>query len=426
MLSILSNLAGLRAIRRLDGTSYELGRSFERLSTGSRINRASDDAAGLSIAERLRNDVRISNTARRNLNDAQSLINVASGTLSEQSNLVQRLIELAQQAANGSYSSVQRAALDEEYQTLLREFGRLGDSATFNGLNILLGNRSSALQNISFQAGLNGTSNSVLSLRAPDSGTLSGVIDLRRNTGLSSLGHILGLTSEEVIDATFNGQVYSVNIVDSTGATQELRVGIGATFGDTSFNTVGLYVFRRSGEQWAPINGAPTSYSLALDPLTGQKMYQGTASQAITFDGGATATLRLNLSGLRFVDAGVNLEAPGSESISASSVTAIDFTSVRSASNALRALTVATQRLNDLSTLQGQLGAMSSRIESALRNNDALSENASAAESRIRSIDVAEESANRVRLQILRNVGAAILGNATQQPSIALSLLRDA
>ena len=109
-----SNISSLRAQRLLNASSGTLGSIFERLASGTRINRASDDAAGLAIADSLRKDARVLNQASRNVNDGVSLLNIADSTLSNQKTILTRLQELATQAANGVYSSEQRRSLQKK------------------------------------------------------------------------------------------------------------------------------------------------------------------------------------------------------------------------------------------------------------------------------------------------------------------------
>ena len=137
--TIGSNIAALRIGRLLDESSAALSRNYERLSSGARINRASDDAAGLSVSSALFSKARVLSRAQQNLGDATSLLQIADGALGELSTLVTRMAELAQQAANGTYSSTQRRSLDNEYAQLDREIRRIGASTTFNGLNLLRG-----------------------------------------------------------------------------------------------------------------------------------------------------------------------------------------------------------------------------------------------------------------------------------------------
>src|SRR5262249_49855449 len=124
-ISIGRNIPSLRALRQLDGTSRELSSVFERLASGQRINRASDDAAGLAIASSLNADARVFNQGVRNLNDGISYLNVAEGGINELKNILIRIRELATQSSNGVYSNTQRQALDVETQALVAEHNRI-------------------------------------------------------------------------------------------------------------------------------------------------------------------------------------------------------------------------------------------------------------------------------------------------------------
>lgn len=134
-----SNIASLQAQRQLFKTEQNLSSVFERLSSGQRINRASDDAAGLAISESLNTDRRVFNQGIRNLNDGLSVLNIADSAVAELSGIVTRIQELAEQAANGSLSLSQRGSLDAEAQALKDEFFRVSRSADFNGLRLFDG-----------------------------------------------------------------------------------------------------------------------------------------------------------------------------------------------------------------------------------------------------------------------------------------------
>jgi flagellin len=130
---INTNLASINAQRSLNGTGAQLARSIERLSSGVRINSARDDAAGLAISDRMNAQVRGMNQAARNANDGVSLLQTADGALSSLSDNLQRVRELAVQAANGTLSSQDRAAVSKEVQQLLQEVDRIGRGTNFNG-----------------------------------------------------------------------------------------------------------------------------------------------------------------------------------------------------------------------------------------------------------------------------------------------------
>lgn len=165
-IKIGTNIPSLMAQRALNQQSDTLGRIFERLSSGQRINRAADDAAGLAISESLGADIRVRMQGVRNVNDGISLLEIADSALSQLSTITIRIRELAEQAANGTYSVKQRTALDSEAQALSREFERIIRSTEFNGVNLLTGELSS----LRIQAGV-GSLESIASSLGGVSGT---------------------------------------------------------------------------------------------------------------------------------------------------------------------------------------------------------------------------------------------------------------
>ncbi len=285
-LTVNTNIAALNAQRRLSTTTGSLRQSYERLSSGLRIVRARDDAAGLSIAESLKADGRIAGVAIRNANDGISLISIADGALDQMASVLTRMAELAEQSANGVLGASQRSALQGEFVQLGSEIQRIAETTSFNGLNLLSGGSSVALQ-----VGFDASANSQISFSGVE-GTLA------------SLG-LAGNTSASLI--------FSIN---AAGAA-----------------TVGQIAARS-----------------ALD-------------------------------------------------------------AVKSA-------------ISSLTSNRGTLGAIESRLTVAINNLTVAKENFAAAESQIRDVDVAEEAANLTRLNILQQAGAAVLAQANQQPSLALSLLQ--
>ena len=145
-ITINNNIASLNAQRRLSESTTSLNRAFEKLSSGLRITRASDDAAGLAIADTLRADQRIATVAVRNANDGISLVSIADGALNEIGNVLSRMAELAEQSANGVLNSTQRSAIDTEFQALGSEIQRIADTTEFNGLSLLSGGTQVSLQ----------------------------------------------------------------------------------------------------------------------------------------------------------------------------------------------------------------------------------------------------------------------------------------
>src|SRR5256885_5455096 len=147
-LRIQNNVEAFNAHRNVSGTGERLGTSMERLSSGYRINRAADDAAGLAISERLRGQIGGLHQAQRNVQDAISLVQTAEGSLTEVHAMLHRIRDLAVQFKNGSLSNADRTAIQSEVNQLASEIERIGSSAQFNGINLL-----NSSQTISFQVG---------------------------------------------------------------------------------------------------------------------------------------------------------------------------------------------------------------------------------------------------------------------------------
>jgi flagellin len=177
-LTINTNIASLNAQRRLGQSTGELRQSYEKLSSGLRIVRARDDAAGLAIADTLKSDQRIAGVAIRNANDGVSLISISDGALNEIGNVLQRMGELAEQSANGTLSSTQRSALQNEFSSLGSEVTRIARTTTFNGIQLLSGGSS-----VSLQVGFDSGSNSQISF--------SGVSGTLQSLGLGNANEVL-------------------------------------------------------------------------------------------------------------------------------------------------------------------------------------------------------------------------------------------
>ncbi len=184
-ISILTNVASLGAQRNLNKSQSALGESIGRLSSGLRINKASDDAAGLGISENLKADIRGIAQAGRNANDAVSLAQVAEGSLNEQHGIVSRMRELAVQASNGTLGGTERGYIDAEFDELKAEFDRIADTTEFNGQKLIDGSASAGL---TMQVGFQNTANDRISLSI--SQTKSAVIGSGGVTGQTNIASI--------------------------------------------------------------------------------------------------------------------------------------------------------------------------------------------------------------------------------------------
>jgi flagellin len=145
-LTIGNNIASLQSQRKLNIATDRLGSVYERLSSGQRINKAADDAAGLAIADSLRAQQKVAGVAIRNANDGISVVAIADGALDEIGGVLNRLAELAEQSANGVFSTTQRSALQNEFTALGSEIERIALTTTFNGVRLISGNNNVVLQ----------------------------------------------------------------------------------------------------------------------------------------------------------------------------------------------------------------------------------------------------------------------------------------
>jgi flagellin len=190
MARIFNNIASLNAQRLLGVNSARLAQSVERISSGIRINKASDDAAGLAISEGLRSDIRALRQAVRNANDGVSLINVTEGALNEQAGILIRLRELASQAATGTVSSTERATIQLEFSALRNEVDRIAATTEFNGQKLVDGSLASSVAStnqIFIQIGINSSADSRINLNEQ--------VDLEAMTSTGLSIHELSVTS---------------------------------------------------------------------------------------------------------------------------------------------------------------------------------------------------------------------------------------
>ena len=444
--SLGANIFSLLAQRRLAQNSDGLATSFERLSSGQRINHASDDAAGLAVADSLRVKGRLYGAAIRNVNDGISLINIIDGTLTQQSGILTRLGELAEQSANGSYSSTQRKSMDKEFQTLLKEFTRLAESTEFNGLRPLLGYRTGSLQDLLLQAGIDGGRNSQITVGREDTGRFSGRLSANGKWSRDSGGTYISESGDGTLDlidyAIFSDSFLTSNPsntysnvsyftgTDSNGRTRQFALAAVEYSDDGSFGssysggdpTVSFAIYAQdlSNGTWTPVGSLTNSqsglavggYDISVNySVSADKFTTGYSGSGTLVDG-STASFSFDFSALKF-----DFNQTSS---------AIDFTSVSSQYSAKEALDIISSRMSEMAQIRGKFGAAQSRLESALKLLKVSLEGVNSAESRIRDVDVAEESSELTRRSVLQNIGAAVLAQANQQPKIALSLLSGA
>ncbi len=197
-LRVNTNVASINAQRNLVNTTVQLNRSLERLSSGLRINRAADDAAGLAISERFRAEIRGLAQAQRNANDGVSLLQVAEGALNETSGILIRLRELAVQSANGTLGAGERTVLNDEFQTLLGEISRVANVTEFNGTALL----NAGAGSVTFQVGIQNTGFDQITVTGVDA-TATGIgIDALEITSAGAAGTALAFLDSGINQIT--------------------------------------------------------------------------------------------------------------------------------------------------------------------------------------------------------------------------------
>lgn len=455
---INTNIASLNAQRNLNRTGNELNIALQRLSTGLRINSAKDDAAGLAISERFTTQIRGLNQAIRNANDGISFAQTAEGALGTLGNNLQRIRELAVQAANDSNSSGDRQALNNEVQQLVAEVNRVSAATQFNGQNILDGSLATQV----FQVGAN--QNQTISITGVD--TRGSQLGAATDTGASITATDLGLLAD---DLTLNGVAVDlstattvsevVNAINNVSADSNVTaIRATTTSTDDTAGVATLTYAANAAAQTLVINGVniaigasatTAQVTTAINNFTTQTGVTATnAAAAYTLSNSDGSDIVIddsaaNLFGLAVnetysagfivaTDVGETITPAGTDAarlgIAAADITAVDNTlnavSVLTRNDASDALLTLDFALDQVNGLRAELGAVQTRFESTIANLEIVSENLSAARSRIQDADFAAETAALTRAQILQQAGTAILAQANALPQTVLSLLQ--
>ena len=403
--TINTNIVSLNAQRNLNQSQSSLATSMQRLSSGLRVNSAKDDAAGLAIAERMNTQVRGLNVAARNANDGISLAQTAEGALGKVGDMLQRMRELAVQAANASNSAEDRKALQAEVAQLRDEIDRVAKGASFNGKKLLDGSFTAA----TFQIGAN----------SGDSITVGSLTDTRA-TALSKIGFSENTAAVvNPADATVTGFATAIAAgtltITVNGVATDLGAIPAATSGKERVGQVIEAINRKTSDTGVSAfltDKGDGTFSLDVvgsktNPTTG-------AGYAATFSAGFTVA-----------DTGfVNTSAATAAAVTTTDLAGIGSVDVTSDKKAWIALKKLDSALDQVNHSRGTLGALQSRFENAVSNIQIQAENLSAARGRIMDADFAMETANLSRAQILQQAGTAMVAQANQLPQQVLQLLK--
>jgi flagellin len=395
---INQNVMAMNASRNLSATNVMLGKSLEKLSSGFRINRAADDAAGLVVSQGLRAQIGGLQQAARNAQDGISVVQTAEGALNEVHTMLGRMRDLAVQAANsGANDSAAKNAAQAEINALTTEITRISSNTRFGGVNLLDGSygirtaataSSAGIANTgtvaasggSFSISINGGPAISVSLSANLNGSASSAASLASdiNSALTAAGSVYG------------GKVH----IDSTPVA-----------GSSTLNVLSLQVDGlKTGQSFTLTNGSG-------NPLTALGFSSLSSTQTGTggvFQIGANAneTVSLAISATDATTLGIG---------------SLDVTTDTGAASAIAALDGA---ISTVSGVRGNLGALQNRFESMINNLQVTTENLSASEGRIRDTDMAAEMVNFTKNNVLMQAGTAMLAQANQVPNTVLSLLK--
>jgi flagellin-like hook-associated protein FlgL len=393
-LRINQNIDALNSYRNLSVTQGQMSKSLEKLSSGYRINRAADDAAGLAISEGLRSQVGGLKVAVRNTQDGVSVVQTAEGALTETHSILQRMRDLSVQAANdGGLNDDAKGNIQSELTQLNSELDRIASTTKFNGTSLLDGSYDGT-----FQVGA-------------DSGQTISVAIGSAGKGMDAGG--LGVAGVDVTKAA-TGVATGARTTEPDATTAAVITVTAGNSGDFS-DTTGV------------LNGSLTSGGKTLDLGTLKK-----ADATVGWDDAAntavlTAALDKTFGAGKITAAVGTTDVVFTGSVPSGSTTAdiatadVTFNGQSGASNAIDKIDAA---IKTVSTTRANLGALQNRFEHTVNNLNVAVENLSASESRIRDTDMASEMMSFTRSQILSQAGTAMLAQANQAPQGVLSLLR--
>jgi len=395
---IFTNLTSLNAQRILGINNDRLAQSIERVSSGLRINRASDDPGGLAIAESLRSDIRVLRQGLRNLNDGLSVVNVMEAALNEQTDMVIRMRELAAQAASGTVGPSERDSLQLEVNALVLEINRQASATEFNGQNLLDGSLTSLIVHF----GLDATANSQLDIVAA-AGLPSSAVDMAFILSGTSTPFAVGQSVD------YGGTIVGADPLVLPAGAYTADISVDGNVANISVLNTDVTTFTTLvSEIQADLDTDLGAGAALVDIVNGNIVVTSLAS-------GSTASVSITDTGANPLFASV----PGFVSIQQSFV-GLDISTANAAQAAVASLDTA---LDSLTMVRAGVAATQNRLTRILPSQAILVENLTAAESQIRDADIAEEIALLARNQILVETATAMVAQANIIPEQVLKLL---
>lgn len=432
------NMSAMNSNRNLGISVNQLSKSAEKLSSGYRINRAGDDAAGLAISEKMRGQIRGLDRASANAEDGISLIQTAEGALQETQNIIQRMRELAVQAASDTNTDDDREQLQQEITQLTNEVDRIANTSEFNTKKLLDGSQTGATSFGSGKASAEGTfTNGVVSVKLDDaagnvSALATAVDDVIRIEFIKDGSAIESGATEGFNIASLNGTGVTFD-----SATGQITVTNGGYVGAKSVLKTQISTQASLTDMRFVVSGAANLKAGDVITINLQKAVltrpARTGADALRFQIGANGgqEVQVGIASMKAKDLGItqtsaikhlqSISTGGTTSANGANIgDALDVTTQASASLAIEAYDNAVQKV---STERAKLGAIQNRLEHTINNLDTSAENLQAAESRFRDVDMASEMTTYSKYNILQQAGQSMLAQANQSAQGVLSLL---
>ncbi len=389
------NIAALNTYSRLTAATNAQSKSLEKLSSGLRINRAGDDAAGLAISEKMRAKIGGLSQATRNAQDGISMIQTAEGALNETHSILQRMRELAVQASNDTMETADRTAVGEELNALATEIDRIADNTEFNGKTLLNGSLKTSLD----------------ALSDITVGTTLG-------TAVVSSVDVSSANADETYTfATYTADDNEITLTrtgDSVSQTVSLAANAEGTTQTLNFNELGISIKLDGTDAANDIGAALATAASELSIVTSAG--DDAATLAIGADAGQTMSVE-------FGD--MNADQLGDASDLDTLVKGVATNAiVDTVAKSQTLITELDAAIVDVSTQRAKFGAAQNRLEHTINNLTTSAENLTAAESRIRDVDMAKEMMDFTKNNILNQAATAMLAQANQMPQTVLQLLR--
>ena len=386
------NMNALNAHRNMNINNTAAGKSMEKLSSGLRINRAGDDAAGLAISEKMRGQIRGLTQASRNSADGISMIQTAEGALNETTNILQRMRELAVQASNDTNTTSDRNEIQKEINALTEEVDRIANNTEFNTQKLLNGNK-------------NGVGGEVVNEA------------VTAQAGIFKFN--LGTKIKDGTEITIDGE--SITFDAATGANKDAaKNALEAKFQNYQFDvkdTGEVTITQKAGFE--------------IDKESMKVSSSGKAQVVDVQTVGIAAKDEELSDGKAHIQVGANSNQSMKIEIGDMRAKALNIVdergnslSVLSAEDANKAITAFDAALNEVSSQRANLGAVQNRLEYTISNLDNTAENLTSAESTLRDVDMAKEMMEYSKNNILNQAAQAMISQANQQPQNVLQLLR--